>query len=142
MAIKKEIIKVSDYSGAKKVDGVWLIKQRRSPSEIVSAEKCFAFELTMSCGGGMGGSRWEEYVRANTIDKFVGMVGIDKFDTILGDRILLNAGNIVEVRRVQIIKMLVDVRPWKYYGGRHENIEDFEEEYIVLKENDEFKVGG
>lgn len=137
--VKKIITGVSDYRGAKKSDGIYVIGKTHSPSSAIG--KTFensVCELTMSCGSGIGGSCWEEYIVSN-LDNLAEMTGLRKFKNILGQEIVINMANVVKARKVKAAIVIEDITEWKYYGGRHENSEDVIMWYIILGENDEMR---
>ena len=73
-------------------------------------------KLTMTCGGGMGGSRWEEYIEEVTGDEMMG----DQNEWVrnyLGEEIMLNPRFVVKMEKVAVIKVVEDITGWKTYGS-------------------------
>lgn len=62
--------------------------------------------LVMSCGGGMGGSHWKEYIVDFTPEKFTstGLIFVTLFD---GSRKMINLANVVTVKPTTIYKACV-----------------------------------
>ena len=54
-------------------------------------------KLTITSGGGMGGSRWERFVVPQTIKE-----GLNWFTTVDGEEICINSNYIVEIRPVDL----------------------------------------
>lgn len=137
--VKRIITGISDYRGAKKSDGIYVIGKTHSPShaygKTIENKVC---ELTVSCGSGIGGSCWEEYIVEN-LDNLARKTGLHKFKNIYGEEIVINMANVVKVRKVKVALVSEDITGWKYYGGRHENSEDVIMWYIILGENDKMR---
>lgn len=55
-------------------------------------------ELTITAGGGMGGSKWTRLIKPKEIKE-----GLDWYETIDGDEISINSNYIVEVKKYQLI---------------------------------------
>lgn len=73
-------------------------------------------KVKMSCGGGMGGSVWNEF---GTI---TGDIYKDNFvtlrDAISGEEKALNTKYIVKVEDKKLIEVLTDITPFKNYGKK------------------------
>jgi len=55
-------------------------------------------ELTITAGGGMGGSKWARLIKSTEIKE-----GLNWYKTIDGDEIAINTNYIVEVKKYQLI---------------------------------------
>ena len=58
------------------------------------------YNITMSCGGGMGGSRWQEYVVDSNVKE-----GLNEYTTIEGKTITLNGRFIVKAERFYLVRV-------------------------------------
>jgi hypothetical protein len=68
----------------------------------------------MSCGGGLGGSSWHEYIRDT--DKLEGETPV-WVTNYLGERIKLNPKFMVKITPISLVKVTEDITEWKFYGG-------------------------
>lgn len=74
-----------------------------SPSKFVNKEVIDALCIIMSCGGGMGGSKWREYVEPCHIKD-----GLNEVHDIVDNKdIILNSNFIVEIEKVKLVKTTV-----------------------------------
>jgi len=91
-----------------------------SPSRWVSkAPACQEVtEITMSCGGGMGGSRWNEYVERTALEVLARETGCITVRRYTGEKVILNTRFIVMARQLTIASMVLDsTNP--YFPGLH-----------------------
>ena len=93
-----------------------------SPSKLIEKyEMQGMLKLTMTCGGGMGGSRWEEYIEETTGDEMMS----DQNEWVrnyLGEEIMLNPRFVVKMERVSVIKVVEDITNWKtHHSGADGN---------------------
>lgn len=93
-----------------------------SPSKLIAKYEMHGMlKLTMTCGGGMGGSRWEEYIEEITGDEMIG----DQNEWVrnyLGEEIMLNPRFVVKMERVSVVKVVEDITSWKtYHSGTDGN---------------------
>ena len=83
-----------------------------NPSKFIRHEEMHGMlKVTMSCGGGMGGSRWEEYIR----EPFEGELEGDSpvwVTNYLGEEVLLNPRFVVKATRLSITKVVEDITAW------------------------------
>jgi hypothetical protein len=86
-----------------------------NPSSFVSKEEIKdILKIKMTCGGGMGGSSWYEYVYdTKELDGEI-PVWVTNY---LGERIKLNPKFMVKVNKISIVKVTEDITAWKFYGG-------------------------
>ena len=71
-------------------------------------------KVVMSCGGGMGGSRWNEYGKFNSIPEIGNMVQF--VDAVSGETKTINPSFIVKIEEVQLVKVTTDVTPHANYA--------------------------
>ena len=70
-----------------------------TPSRWVGiSERIPVLKLTLTSGGGMGGSRWTRYIKPQKIEQ-----GLGWYETVNGEEIMINGAYIVEVEKVDII---------------------------------------
>ncbi len=71
-----------------------------SPSRWVGiADQKEALKLTITSGGGMGGSRWSRFIKPTEVKD-----GLNWYETIDGEEIKINGAYIVEVEKVTVIR--------------------------------------
>lgn len=73
-------------------------------------------KVKMSCGGGMGGSKWYEFggfENKPKIGEFVNFV-----DAVSGETKIINPNYIVEVEEKKLVKVTTDVTEWKNYNKK------------------------
>lgn len=74
-----------------------------TPSTIVKSKELKMTEIMISCGGGMGGSRWEVY----TQDEFDLNERFITVDTNRNKSTVINTNFVVQVRPVRIFKVTI-----------------------------------
>lgn len=106
-----------------------------SPAKFVGKEVVDALSIMMSCGGGIGGSKWREYVEPCYVKE-----GLNEVHDIVGNKDkILNSEFMVMVEKVKLVKTTVvhnnsnfentvgvPVDYWYVYYG-NEDIEFFNE---------------
>lgn len=90
-----------------------------SPSKFVSYEEVDAYCVTMSCGGGMGGSCWEELITED-IPCGVGEQVIERTD-VYGRKIKINTRWIVKSEKIRVGIYLENVTDWAKIKGKELN---------------------
>ena len=90
------------------------------PSYWVSEEPDYqeVTEITMSCGGGTGGSRWNEYVQRIELEELASKENCFIARRYTGELIVLNPSFIVMARQLTIASMVLDTTN-PYNTGRH-----------------------
>ena len=93
--------------------------------------------ITMSCGGGMGGSRWEELVidegnkiPSNQLHTFT--------DALTGVEFQLNTANAVKITPKQMLRVYYDITDFKNYGGKKNCTKAYREGVLVLDRNEKW----
>lgn len=71
--------------------------------------------VTMSCGGGMGGSKWKEYFDAVGIESIPSEQMVTFTDAVTGKKERINTKFIVKVEEKQMLKVYQDITKWKNY---------------------------
>lgn len=79
-----------------------------SPAKLVDFKEKAVIKVTMTCGGGVGGSKWYEYIDCYMAD-LAGLSGLMWFENYLGDDVLLNSQYVVKAEPVVIITLIEDV---------------------------------
>ena len=87
--------------------------------------------ITMTCGGGMGGSRWEEYLDAVDVESIPSNQMVTFTDAITGKKKTINTQYAVEVVEKQMLKVYQDVTAHRNY---HKVVckKAYTERYMVL----------
>jgi hypothetical protein len=101
-----------------------------TPSTITDKKEIKLTELTITCGGGMGGSRWEVYTK----DKFDLNEKFIKIDTNRCKNNIINTNFIVQVKPVRIFKISV-----KNDGNRNmrQKVGTTEDYYYLIPDGEE-----
>lgn len=84
-----------------------------NPSEFVKHEEIHGIlKVKMSCGGGMGGAQWHEYIQEPNDFELEGEspVWVTNY---LGEEMLINPRFIVKASRISIVKVVEDITAWK-----------------------------
>lgn len=84
-----------------------------NPSKFVKHEEIHGIlKVKMSCGGGMGGAQWYEYIQEPNDFELEGEspVWVTNY---LGEEMLLNPRFIVKANRISIAKVVEDITAWK-----------------------------
>lgn len=94
-------------------------------------------KVTMTCGGGMGGARWEEYGTFVTLPN--GNTLCEFKDAITGSTVQLGTAYIVKIETVKIIKATTDVTPhYNYHEKKFKSaVETF---YYAINPEDGFRA--
>ena len=87
--------------------------------------------VTMSCGGGIGGSRWDEYFYAEDITKLPTNSLATFTDAITKKKVTINTQYAVKVVEKQMLQVHSDNTAWRNYHERKCNSHCLER-YIVL----------
>lgn len=85
------------------------IKVPCSPSNLIKREFSECYKVRMSCGGGMGGSQWNEYVKS---DIPLGEEKIVEVKNIFGDTIRINTRYAVRSKRMKVVHEEWDTLPY------------------------------
>lgn len=87
-----------------------------NPSSFVQKEEIHdILKIKMTCGGGMGGSSWYEYVHdTKELDGEI-PVWVTNY---LGERIKLNPKFMVKINKISIVKVTEDITAWKFYNTK------------------------
>ena len=99
-----------------------VIKRPRTPSVWVTKDVCYdeITRIKMSCGGGMGGSKWYEYVERVPLDALAKIGrGCVVLRTYEGKDVLINMDYVVEAEQFTVASAVLDSRnpyfPVGYY---------------------------
>ena len=98
-----------------------------SPSSFVGKEEIHnMLKIRMSCGGGIGGSSWYEYI--HDTDELEGEtpVWVTNYH---GERVKLNPKFMVKITPISLVKVTEDITEWKFYGG----IKPTHEKYLRIR---------
>ena len=114
------------------VEEIYKIYKTCSPSETpVVVEVKNVLLITMSCGGGIGGSIWKELVLdedckipSNELHTFI--------DAITGKEKTLNTSFVVKIEPKQVLKVYDDITAHRNYGKKVCE-KAWDERYIVLE---------
>ena len=90
-----------------------------SPSKFISYEEVDAYRVTMSCGGGMGGSRWDELITED-IPCGVGEQVIECTD-VYGRKLKINTRWVVKSEKIRVGVYLEDITEWAKVKGKKLN---------------------
>lgn len=74
--------------------------------------------VTMSCGGGFGGSKWDEHFDAVELDSIPTSKIMVFTDAISGKKKAINTNYIVKVEEKQMLKVYQDITKWKNYNKK------------------------
>lgn len=94
--------------------------------------------VTMTCGGGMGGSHWKEYFNAVDIDTIPTDKIVSYTDAITGKKKAINTRYLVNVEEKQMLKVYDDITGWKNYHGKVCD-KCFVERYLVLDRDERWE---
>lgn len=94
--------------------------------------------VSMTCGGGMGGSCWDEYFDAVDLDSIPTEKIVSYTDAITGKKKVINTRYLVNVEEKQMLKVYQDITEWKNY---HKKVCDkcYTETFIVLDRGRKWK---
>lgn len=113
------------------------LKKDIEPSKWVGCpEYMFITKLRMSCGGGIGGSSWYEYVErlkdipSNTVIK------VKRYD---GKEIFINTSWLVEAEDYKLVKATLDISRWETYYPDKEK-EGIRSYYVLMDDDVELKL--
>lgn len=110
------------------------INKPKSPSAWVGEPKYLPItRLKMSCGGGMGGSNWYEYVyRLEKIPSNT-MLNVKRYD---GKSFFVNTAYVVNAENYKLVITKLDISAWASLSNQI--IEETTEKYLSLIEDDEY----
>lgn len=84
-----------------------------NPSKFVKHEEIHGIlKVKMSCGGGLGGAQWYEYIKEPCEGELEGGSPVWVTDY-LGEEILINPRFIVKANRISITKVVEDITEWR-----------------------------
>lgn len=84
-----------------------------NPSKFVKHEEIHGIlKVKMSCGGGLGGAQWYEYIKEPCEGELEGDSPVWVTDY-LGEELLINPKFIVKANRISITKVVEDITEWK-----------------------------
>lgn len=93
-----------------------------TPSEYVDNNYYKVISIKMSCGGGMGGSSWYEYIKTDTPQKIkeiysaITKGGIIKVVDYLGNTKYINTNYVVMTQEQSIYELTIENKGNTYYG--------------------------
>ena len=91
------------------------IQEPCSPSKLIKREFFECYKVSMSCGGGIGGSQWYEYVKS---DIPLGEEKIVEVKNIFGDTIRINTRYAVMSKRMKVVHEEWDTLPWANFSEK------------------------
>lgn len=98
-----------------------------NPSSFVGKEEIHnILKIKMSCGGGLGGSSWYEYIYDTVALEGDSLVWVTNY---LGEEIKLNPRFMVKVNRVSLVKVEEDITAWKFHGANKPT----NEKYLTIR---------
>lgn len=84
-----------------------------NPSKFVKHEEIHnILKVKMSCGGGLGGAKWYEYIQEPCENELEGNSPVWVTDY-LGEELLINPRFIVKANRISITKVVEDITEWQ-----------------------------
>ena len=124
-------MKISTSNIAVKGKTATISRWKRPSNFIGSPELKSITRITMTCGGGLGGAQWDEYVcKVSDIEE-----GIGTYTRYDGKRIRLNSRYIVKAEDYTLVKADLDILPWKKAGGRMSDpMPDIETKYFLVED--------
>ena len=103
-----------------------------SPSETpIVVDNKNIIVVTMSCGGGFGGSKWNEHFDAVELDTIPSDKLMIFTDAISGEKKIINTKYIVKVEEKQMLKVYQDITKWKNYNKKVCN-KCYTERYLAI----------
>ena len=103
-----------------------------SPSEkpiVVDSKNIIV--VTMTCGGGLGGSKWDEYFDALELETMPSNKIMVFTDAISGKKKAINTNYIVKIEEKQMLKVYQDITEWKNHYKKVCN-KCYNERYLVI----------
>ena len=88
-----------------------------SPCSLVGKKEQEVYKFVMSCGGGMGGSRWDEYVITEDAIRPNSMLTCK--DAATGEEKIINSNYIVMSKKVRFVTVTWDTTAWVNYNGNY-----------------------
>jgi len=99
-----------------KKNDTYKIYKSVTPSELpVVVDVKDIIVVTMSCGGGFGGSKWAEHFDAVDIESIPSEKIMVFTDAVTGKKVPINTRFIVKVEEKQMLKVYQDITAWKNY---------------------------
>lgn len=98
-----------------------------TPSKYVKSFEKVGYRIKMSCGGGMGGSVWNEYFAENVPEGEHKLVSLEDYT---GRNKTINTKYVVKSEPVIIVTFLFDVTAHRFYGKDNKNNEKVYNEII------------
>ena len=87
-----------------------------SPCSLVSKKEQEVYKFVMTCGGGMGGSRWDEYVITEDAIRPNSMLTCK--DVATGEEKIINSNYIVMSKKVRFVTVIWDTTAWVNYNNK------------------------
>lgn len=91
-----------------------------NPSKFVKKEEMHEMlKVRMTCGGGVGGSSWYEYIHSDYDSEPIDLQSESPIyvTNYLGEEIMLNPKFIVKVSHISIVKVVEDITAWRTYAS-------------------------
>jgi hypothetical protein len=99
-----------------------------TPSKFVKGVDMVGYRVKMSCGGGMGGSVWNEYFAENVPEGEHTLVSLEDYT---GRNKTINTKYVVKSEPVIIATFLFDVTAHSFYGKQNKNNEKIFNEIVI-----------
>ena len=94
-----------------------IIKSNYSPYGSHEVKNLGIFSrVLMSCGGGMGGSKWYEYGTFEETPQVGKMATL--VDAVSGEKKTINPNYIVSIEEKKLVRVVTDVTAWKNYNKK------------------------
>lgn len=87
-----------------------------SPCSLVNKKEQEVYKFKMTCGGGMGGAQWDEYVI--TKDPIRPNSMLTCTDAATGEEKIINSNYIVMSKKVRFVTVTWDTTAWANYNGK------------------------
>lgn len=104
-----------------------------NPTKFIGGiETQFAHKLIMTCGGGMGGSRWEEYITDLDPHDFTTEHPIE-CTNYLGETVFINPKYVAKMTEVKVVKVQEDITAWRNYHSGDDGRQYITTRYLECK---------
>jgi hypothetical protein len=109
-----------------------------SPCTLIGSDEKEISKVTISCGGGMGGSKWCEYGNFEHLESNQ-LCGFK--DAITGERRTINTAFVVEVETGKLVKVDWDTTAHANYGASKPRCEKcIHTRYYFIPTDDEYEI--
>ena len=114
------------------------LKKEYSPSDWAGEpEYMFVTKIHMSCGGGMGGSSWYEYVERLRDIPSNKIIKAKRYD---GKEIFINTMWLVGAENFKLAKAVLDISKWENYYPNREKKKGTKVYYVLVDDDVELEL--